>query len=400
MLARDVINTLDTLNTLLSERLNLHEYDRIPWQFKDYTIKSGRATFRVAGEFEVDLGIADEDPKNQFWFIDFRFLFSPSPIGLPIAVRKHLEDRSNVALKDGLLGCYHLLHEMVLTHKISEFRRQAMDLARGKWIKGLKVEPLNRSLSIQYWVGRYAQDSYKSWIILGVHSGKRKEGRPSPKSISHLFIRWFRNGREVKDVDIPFDVVNISAVSLLKTVIAAHVNFILTSIFEKLQTNPIFAKREADLNIFTSSNEPAESILKVQLTKSEHLSISVDPITGRFLFGQESSTIARMMENLNFKSRDPAFGVHTFIENLRAWVVTEDFSSHGASVGWIRDPTGPSVKGEDLTSKTTKIALQTAWFRRASWLQNWWALLRVGVDGERWFLLETYALPPYLPTKN
>lgn len=228
------MNTVEKLNTLLSIRLNLHEYDNIPLQFKDYTIKSGRVTFRVAGEFEIDVTIGDEDPETQFWFIDFRFLFSPALSDMPAHLRYHIEDRVNAALsKDGLSGCYKLLHEMVLTHKISEFRRQAVALASARWIEGLKVELLNRALSIQYWLDRFGPKGPKSWIILGVHSGRQKTGLPDPKATSRLFIRWFRDGKEVKDVDIEMDTVNISAESLLKTVIAQHVNHILTSIYDQ-----------------------------------------------------------------------------------------------------------------------------------------------------------------------
>ncbi|KAG0651107.1 Mediator of RNA polymerase II transcription subunit 14 [Hyphodiscus hymeniophilus] len=390
--AKDLASTIANLNTLLSIRLNLHEYDKIPWQFKDYSIKSGRVCFRVAGEFDVDLGIADEDPESQFWFIDFRLLFSPSLKELPGPAFRHLEDKINIVLKDGLLGCYQLLHEVVLTHKISEFRRQAFELSRGKWIDALKVELLNRSLSIQYWVDRYGKDGPKSWIILGVHSGRRKDGRPDDKTTSRLSIRWFRNSKEVKETEIPFDSITISAVSLLKTVIAIHVSSILTSIYENMQKNPIFAKHEANLTLSISPDDPAESNLKVQLTKSEHLTVSMEPITGKFVFSPPSQMIASMERSINTLTKDPASDGHRFIENLRAFVTMEDITSHGLSAGWLRDQP-LKINKEDLETKLAKKSLRMAWFRRASWVQNWWAVLQVGTDGERWFLVETESIP-------
>ena len=117
-------------------RLNLQEYDNIPPPFRDYTIKSGRVTFNVPGEFEIDLTIADEDPEKQFWFIDFRFLFSPSVLELPSHLRFYIESKVNaVLLADGLPGCYKLLHEIVLTHKISEFKRQHLSSREGSGSK-------------------------------------------------------------------------------------------------------------------------------------------------------------------------------------------------------------------------------------------------------------------------
>ena len=339
------------------------------------------------GEFEVDLGIADEDPESQFWFIDFRFLFSPSLPELPLPAFKHLEDKVNVVLRDGLLGCYKLLHEVVLTHKITEFRRQAIELSRGRWIDTLKVELLNRSLSIQYWVDSHGKERPKSWIILGVHSGRRRDDLPDTRTTSRLSIRWFRGGKEVKETDIPFDSVNISAVVLLKSVIAMHVKSILTSIYEKMQQNAVFANHEANLTLFTSPDEPAESTLKVQLMKSEHLTIGIEPTTGKFCLSPPSAMINHIETHLN-TIQDPASNGHTAVEKLRALVAMEDFTSHGLSAGWIRER-APKIDGDELKSKLTKNALHSAWFRRASWLKNWWAVLQLGTDGERWFLVET-----------
>lgn len=371
----------------------MHEYDNIPLQFKDYTIKSGRVTFRVAGEFEVDLTIADEDPDAQFWFIDFRFLFLSSISQISPRLVLQIENRINAALlKDGLLGCYKLLHEMVLTHKISEFRRQAVELARGKWIDGLKVEPLNRSLSIQYWVDRYGKDGPKSWIILGVHSGRRKDGRYDPRATSRLSIRWFRDSKEVKDTDISFDTVNISAQSLLKTVIAKHVDHILTSIYDTMQPKPIFATREADLSLSTSSDEPAESHLKVQLTSNELMTVSIEPITGRFIFNPTSPMISQIEYRLNSMSQAPATDAWRYLENLRCSSISEDFANHGLSVGWIKGR-GPEIKTDELKPVLPKDTVQIAWFRRPSWSKDWYALLTLGMYGERWWLLEMYVVP-------
>lgn len=370
-------------------RLNLQEYDNIPLQFKDYTIKSGRVTFKVAGEFEIDLTIADEDPQKQFWFIDFRFLFSPTVLELPTHLRFYIESRVNaVLLSDGLPGCYKLLHEMVLTHKISEFRRQATDLARGKWVESLKVEALNRAVSIQYWLDRYTPKGPKSWILLGVHSGRRKDGRFDPKSTSRLFVRWFRDGKEVKDCDIQFDTVNISAETLLKTVIAKHINFILGAIHEKLQSRQLFASNEMALELATSTDEPSESVLKVQVTSQQTISVAIEPVTGRFIVGPGSLHTMRAEYGFNSKSMDPASDGHTYIELLRCDTAADEITTHGLSVGWIRIRR-PDLKAEDLKLILPKDTLQVAWFRRSGWKREWFIAVNLSMGGDRWWLIET-----------
>ncbi|KAH8814964.1 mediator complex subunit MED14-domain-containing protein [Xylogone sp. PMI_703] len=386
--AQELLKSLENLNTLLSIRLNLHEYEKIPFQFKNYTIQSGRVTFRVAGEFEVDLTIADEDPEKQFWFIDFRFLFSPALSDLPVNSRAFIEDRVNaVLLKDGLLGCYKFLHELVLTHQISEFRRQAVELSRGRWIDCLKVEPLNRALSIQYWVDRYGKDGHKSWILLGVHSGRRKDGLPDPKATSRLFVRWFRDSKEVKDVNIPFDTAEISTETLLKAVIAKHVEHILTSTYDKLRVNPLFSSHEAALSLSISQNEPMDSVLKVQISNKEYASINVEPITGKFVFSPASRILFETEYRLNNRSKDPAVEASAYIENLRCMSIAEEIACRGLSVGWERT-NNPGLKQDDLKPLLPKDTLQVSWFRRPGWSKDWLIAVTLSMSGERWWLME------------
>ncbi|RFU32456.1 hypothetical protein B7463_g3889, partial [Scytalidium lignicola] len=386
--AQELLKSLENLNTLLSIRLNLHEYDKIPLQFKDYTIQSGRVTFHVVGEFEVDLTIADEDPEKQFWFIDFRFLFSPALSELPVNSRAFIEDRVNAALlKDGLHGCYKFLHELVLTHQTSEFRKQAVELSRGRWIDSLKVEPLNRALSLQYWLDRYGKDGHKSWILLGVHSGRRKDGLPEPKATSRLFIRWFRDSKEVKDVDIPFDTVKISTETLLKTVIAKHVEHILTSTYEKLRVGPLFSTHEAALSLSISQTEPMDSVLKVQLSNKEHASINIEPITGRFVFSPASRFLFEAEYRLNSRSKDPATEASAYIENLRCVLISEEIACRGLSVGWERT-NNPGLKQDDLKPLLPKDTLQVSWFKRPGWGKDWLVAVTLSMSGERWWLIE------------
>lgn len=390
MTPKELLKSLEKLNTLLSIRLNLYEYDKIPLHFKDYTIKSGRVTFKVAGEFEIDLTIADEDQASQFWFIDFRFLFSPSLSELPPRHQFHIESKVNATLeKDGLSGCYTYLHEMVLTHKISEFRRQAVELSRSTWIDGLKVEPLHRALCIQYWLDRYKKNGPRSWIILGVHSGRRKDGYHDPKSTSRLFIRWFRDSKEVKDVDIPLDTVNISVERLLKTVIAMHVNHILSSTHTKLAVEPIFANREAALSLYTSNTEPKESTLRVQLTERQHVSITIEPVTGTFIFSPASRIITSSQNKLNSLDRDPALDAHFNIENLRCLAISEELVILGTSVGWRRAD-NPGISREDLKRKIPKDTKQITWFSRPGWHEDWLVAVTLGMSGESWWLFQTY----------
>ncbi len=401
--AREVLRSLEKLNTLLAIRLNLNDYNRIPLQFRDFTIKSGRATFKVPGEFEIDLTIADEDPESQYWFIDFRFLFNPSSSRLNPRLRWHIENKVNeILLKDGLAGCYKYLHELILTYKINEFRRQGSNLARSIWIDSVRVEILNRPISIQYWVNRYdamASDNKppnikpsKSWIILGVHSGRQIDGRSDPKSTSRLFIRWFRESKEVKDADIQFDDVNISTEKLLKSIIAKHVNHILTSMYKKLLAKPLFSRRDLELSLHASTDDPTDSELKVQLTNEHQLSVKIEPISGRFIFGPICRAYSNFESLLNDKSQDPASDGHIWIERLRSFLLTEEIHSRALSVGWTR-VTNPGLNQDTLQQFVAKENLATIWFRRSGWAKDWYLAVSQSMSGEKWHLIKTLVVP-------
>ncbi|PBP20661.1 mediator complex subunit MED14 [Diplocarpon rosae] len=401
--AKEVLRSLEKLNTLLSIRLNLDDYDSIPLQFRDFTIQSGRATFRVPGEFEIDLTIADEEPGSQYWFIDLRFLFRPSSSKMTAGIRWHLENKVNeVLLKDGLKGCYKYLHELILTYKIAEFRRQGDELARSIWIDTLKVEILNRPICIQYWIDRYSGrlldgrpsnvKPSKSWIILGVHSGRRNDGRPDANATSRLFIRWFRESKEVMDEDIWFDDVKISTESLLKTVIAKHISHILTSMYEKLLAKPLYAKRELEISLKPSSDDPADLEINIQLTNEHRLSIKIDPVSGRFVFGPISRIYSHYEGLLNSVCQDPAADGHTAIERLRSALLTDAIQIHASSLSWYR-VNNPGLTQDSLNQFVPKESLATIWFRRPGWVKDWYLAVTQSMSGEKWHLIKTAIKP-------
>ena len=156
-----------------------------------------------------------------------------------------------------------------------------------------------------------------------------------------------------------------------------------------MQPKRLFMDHEAALSLSTSSTEPARSELRVQLTSIIHLSVKIEPVTGRFVLGPPSLMIADCQNKLNLKSQDPATDGHTYIETLRCNAIAEDVIKLGASVGWTRVQNLP-IKLDDLKSVTSKDALQTYWFTRSGWVENWYIILSLSMSGERWLLIETY----------
>ncbi|KAK1752373.1 mediator of RNA polymerase II transcription subunit 14 [Echria macrotheca] len=388
---QDKLDWIENVDTLLSVRLNLEEFDKIPAAFRDYTVDSGRVRFRVKGEFEVELTIGDEDPEKQFWFIDFRFIFTPAPAELPDHMRTILEAKVNHLLgTDGLAGCYKYLHEFVLTQKITEFWRQAVELSRFKWTETLSVERLNRSVAVQYWTGRTPSQGLKSWIIIAVDSRVGADGLPDASKPSCLVLKWFRDNKEVKGFDIPFDTETISAENLLRAVIARHVEYFLGSIYTKLSAKPRFAQGHTKLALDISKDEPSESQLTLQLFDNESVQVRVDGMTGTFTMLPPSQVSQEGQRKLNL-SPNPAEDGPAILESLRWYYAGKDLSSRARSLGWSMVRSAISMdelKAMVQSASHSKETFQPIWLKRVGWSPQWFVIMTMSLGGDRWWLVE------------
>lgn len=387
---------IDELNVLLSIRLNLEDHDKIPHQFRDYSIGSGRVTFKVKGEFEVDLTIGDDDFEKQFWFIDFRFAFSPAPQELTERLRAYYVDQkvNEVLAVDGLKGCYEFLHEFVLTHKINELRRQAVKLSRNRWIENVKIERLNRALSIHYWTNRLPANGSnpagpKSWIIVGVNSGKTPPSKSPPGKhlTSYLKLRWFRDGKEVTDSNLSFESDDISAETLLKQIIGMHIEHILSSLYKKLQSKPRYEKRQASLVLNINKEDPSESSLKVQLTHLQILTVRVNITTGFFILEPTRVLVNRREVALNYRYRDPIEDGLLQIEVIRCESEFDELIRRGKGLGWymLKRPVQPD---EIRKLHPSRDPHQTVWIKREGWGPSWYLVVCLSLAGDSWWLVE------------
>jgi len=382
---QQMLKTLRNINTLLSIRLNLHE--TIPPQFRTFSIASGRVTFSVANEFDVDLSIADEDPASQLYFIDFRFTFSPSPSELPSGrLRDEIEGKANDVLKkDGLVGCYSFLHDFVLTYKINVLRSQAFDLARYHWTESLKVEPLHRTLIVQYWLNR---PGGKSWLEIGIKSGRRKDAsRVNVEPTPYIAVRWIRDGKEVTD---PFLIINLAELSMeaiVQKAIGLHSIHILQSIRDKLMEDTLYANKSLSLTLTKSITEPVLNTLEVQLTPSKHVTVTIEPLSGTFTLQPTSYMFTRAERDLNLLPH-PATDAATRLANLRWVVAQEEIALLARTTGWELIK-GRQIRQEDMERWFPRDTLRVSVFRRKAWRRTWLVACTSSRSGESWWIIET-----------
>ncbi|KAH7036426.1 mediator complex subunit MED14-domain-containing protein [Macrophomina phaseolina] len=378
---QQMLKTVTNLNAPLAIRINLHE--ELPRQMKDWSIASGRATFRVPSEFELDVSIADEDPSSPFFIVDVRFLFSPKPEVPDAWFRDFVEPEANVVLANsGLNGIYDWLHGFVLTHKLTTLRMQAHELSQTAWANSLRVQQIHRSLTVQYWTGT---SGAKSWIEIGISSGNPKDGKrswrgPSPPQLS---LRWTRKGMPVENIPVKFDWTDLSLERMLKSIIALHISFILESIRDQLS---LLSQKQSGLSIKaeTSDSEPTDCCLSIRPgSMSKATEIRIDPISG----GLSLRPATHFSLALERDIKDIALEAAPRIEGLICNDLRVRIDKEAQNVGWTRlrhINITPDAAGASVRQKV----VARSFYRCQNWKSRWVLGLTVNLDGESWWLME------------
>lgn len=364
------------MNFTLSVRLNL--YEDLPRHFCDYTIANGRATFAVPNEFEVVLAAADEDPESPFYFIDIRFLFSSAPQLSDGFMRSSLEAKVNEVLaNDSLPGCYAFLHGLVLTHKINILRRQAQQMARGRWNGCVRIEPVHRSLVLQYWTSRTGG---KNWVELGISSGAQTKSKQATiSSQPQLQMRWFRDGQEVQDLEFDTDSGSLSMERILEQVITSHIVWRLTKIKDQLQAQ-VPDQTSFNIDMQTSVSDSGACLLKLRSNRpNQPVVLRITPVNGDISMSPVSSFSIDAEKRLN---EDPAVDAGQVLTYFYCKTVQDRIGKQAQRVGWIHAQVGKQdnvkkIFGEDIMRRST--------FVRPGWGTQWAIAVTINLTGEKWW---------------
>lgn len=379
--AEQALKLLRYMNTSLSIRLNVHE--TLPRRLQNWRIGSGRATFVIENQLEFDVVSFTEDASQQWWFLDVRLLFSPAPaIVTNSRFYNSIKFQADNILgqeesKGGLTGLFDWFCNWVLTHKINILRSQAMKLVGSVWTGSLKVENVHRELVVSYWTNRPGK---KNWIEIGVSVNKPKYGKTSWRGppLPSLTVRWFRQGVEVKGVDFGFDWHKLSFERLIKRVIAYHVNDILRTTKENINS-------QISAHATLSDSEPADSKLEVTLgTGSNSASLCLEPVTGNYIVQPASSWSARA--EAAFNAGRPAERMAYVMTDLLAQRLRESVQKYAMQLGWT--PVTRSLHLDVVKRATERNVLTYSMYSPRGWSAGWVLANMVDALGSSWWMLE------------
>ncbi|KAJ4290950.1 mediator complex subunit [Kalmusia sp. IMI 367209] len=372
------LKLLRHMNTSLSTRLIVHE--KIPHQLSKWRIGSGRVTFIVDGEFELDLMSMVEDTSDQLLFIDLRLLFSPAPV---IAAESVFFSRLKMGIdtilkEDGLEKCFTYLHNFTLTHKIDVLATQANELLRAGWAGSLRAEFAHRVLWVQYWLNRPGK---KSWIEIGVSSNRPKNGKVSWRGppVASLTVRWFREGVQVKDVDLDIGWNNLSLERMVKRVIALHVGHLLRATQQNFNPNLI---TQATL----SETDPSDCRLEVSVgSMASTTTLSIESVTGKYNL-RPATLLSSNAENLINRSLETSAS-STTITQLLARSLLESVQRYANQAGW-QAVARQALRMEIVKAAVNLDVLRFALFWPRGWSTNWALAAIVDASGESWWIFE------------
>ncbi|KAF3492054.1 uncharacterized protein GIQ15_01571 [Arthroderma uncinatum] len=388
---KDTLKTLRKINKLISIRLITH--DPIP-EYATYHIHDGRVTFTIPHEIELDLSIAQETKASQFFFVDLRFIFTPSSVLSKGPVRDSLERTINTTLmKSGIVGCCDLLHNLVLTQKIMTCFRQAVALTRSYWGDNLRIELLHRTLVIQYWANRPGP---KSWIEIGARFNKsqRRAGASQPE-ISRLYVRWIRDNKEVSIESTQFDCEIISVESILRGIISQHIGDVFLEMYNKLAMAKLYGQGGLHLGLNKSATEPGNCYLDAHLTHRKTLRVAIEPIGG----GVALQTIPLSLNRHDTES-DPSKGLsidaYDRICRLRCLAAMEEAESHGRVVGWKLISPGNldmfTLRKVLPVNEIRNISL----FQHRDWDSDWLVAFTSSMERDDWWVVQLESDAPAL----
>ena len=374
--AKQLLKTLRNMNVTLATRLNLHE--DLPPHFTDFSIADGRAMFKVQDEFEVDLSVAAEDPSTPFYFIDIRLSFSPSAEIINDGMRGVMESKVNQELATrGLKGCYTFLHSFALTHKLNVLRSQAIALVREKWFDCIRIEAFRRRLVVQYWA---TMPGPKSWMEIGIHSGKRSGYHPNPPT-PRLAVRWFRKGVEVKDETLEFDWRDLDIEQCVLLVTSKHATWVMNDLKIRIQKlapqDSSFKARVCKLDSVSDLD-----VLTLELPSLQRpLQIHIEPITGQFAILPPSQATARCEHRLN---NDAAIDAAKHLATLPCAAVQERVGKEAALIGW--SPSQHSTPVDQIPRLFNGTVRYLSVFRPSlAWGESWALAVTFSLAGERWW---------------
>lgn len=376
--SRQILRVLKSLNRLLSIRLALSE--NLPPPLQKFHIHDGRATFIIPNEFEMDVSILDSSPDSQFRMVDFRFAFSPAP-SISDAMRSEIEHFANSNIeRDGLPGCYLFLQELVLSFKLAEYHKQAIELARTQWSGNLRVELIRRTLVIQYWSNR---QTAKSWIEIGIASGHDRSGHS--EKLPHLDVRWTRHGQLIASPVLSTIQPVLNLEEILRQVVAQDSTLLIDDIYDNLNSTPLFANGELSLQQTVSVTCPEECALTIELSRSSEIELRIDSVTGSFVISPVTEKSERLQYEIN-RAHGVGGEIASKLLNFRCSVSESAISTAMLGTNWALLRAFRFSQSEIKSLFGGSVARLNL-FRKSHWGSDYFLAISHTHNGDQWWLL-------------
>ncbi|ODV91503.1 hypothetical protein CANCADRAFT_71762 [Tortispora caseinolytica NRRL Y-17796] len=362
---QSILDVLHELNMLIAFRLSLAT--DIPPKMRKYRIKNGRATFTVANEFEVDLGVVSDVENAPMFLIDFRFLFSPSR-PLTDSSRMMIEHKSNEILSGPteypLTDLYNFLHSCIVDEQLQIYFQQGRVLEQGLWKHTLSMSfnTEEKILTFYYWKSNIAHSRYSITL--------------SPASDEILEVVWKVDGTQ-KDHSIQLQKDVISTENLLKSIVALHSKQILADAYDILASSPQFLHSN-DLK-FNGTE------IVAHITAHQVLKIIIQTVTGNVLFTPPLPGVHNIEQTINETNIHQPEAIAQGVTALTHQLLSESIMQTAKVTGWEIHRLNTS-RIEDVRKALNTKSRTIFSLHQGTWLSAWTVLCVLNEHSVDWYV--------------
>ena len=195
-----------------------------------------------------------------------------------------------------------------------------------------------------------------------------------------LGVRWTPEGRNKAHIFI-INQNEISAEKILSKIIKLHRQYLLSLIYKSFISSPTYSSIPQLITPLLS-----ETKLKVELAPCKTTFITVEHLTGRIVFENQSDLIKFAERTLNAQ-RDVSQMALNVLVSLRHLSMQQELESTASECGWNTYRV-TNIRPEDIRQKFGVGIRQISTLRKDSWRNGWFIIVTFSDTSVRWWLAE------------
>jgi mediator of RNA polymerase II transcription subunit 14 len=220
----------------------------------------------------------------------------------------------------------------------------------------------------------------KHWILIGVDSEEAHTSPDSPAN-SAIVLKWYRDGVQVRDVDITVDSGHLSVENIIKTVVGMHIHHIQSTLYSKFAAHRFGGTSARPLVLSPPETNPEDMVFSIPVGTDKAVALKIDPTSGEIHIRPKSQMLHSEERRLN-ASRNPTDDGVQFLEQARWRVLADILVRKATCCEWLYNPR-PPMPGSAIKSQVrVQLPFYPLFFQRRGWRPDWYIMIHLSIAGD------------------